>query len=166
MYARDPPPRRPCSTAGREVVLHGAGYELVRRAIAPSSERSYLFFLGGWVKFRAGIVCRPLFVVESSSALGVVAELLEYVTYVYSVLGLQHTTIAGHLSAVKFFHRLAGAAELDTRHPLVREALRGIARGHAEEGTQQRLRRPLPLGVLKRGVDLVPQWGVGGRVLF
>ena len=94
------------------------------------------------------------------------AQLVEYIAYAFSVSGLQQSTIAGHLSAVKFFHRLSGAAELDTQHPLVRCALRGAARGHADAGVQQRVRRPVSWKLLQKGACLIPRWGVGGRVLF
>lgn len=117
------------------------------------------------MKYREFVVCRPVFIRESDVDSGVV-QLVDYVAYAFSVLGLRQSTIAGHLSAVKFFHRVAGVTELDTQHPLVRCALRGVARGHADVGTQQRLRRPLAWATLQKGASLVPQWGSGGRVLF
>ena len=55
-------------------------------------------------------------------------QLLEYVAYATAVPKLHHTTIASHLSAVKFFHRLASNVELETRHPLLLNALKGAAR--------------------------------------
>ncbi|CAN0128875.1 unnamed protein product, partial [Pylaiella littoralis] len=84
----------------------------------------------------------------------------------YSVLGLQQSTLAGHLAAVQSFHRLSCSGELDTGHPLICNALKGVARGHADVGTQQRVRQPVRWGVLKAGGKLVPAWGSGGRVLF
>ena len=86
--------------------------------------------------------------------------------YAFSVLGIQQATIDGHLSTVKFFHRVSSSLELDTRHPLIRNGLKGVARGHAQVATQQQVRRPMALLVLRSGVTLAPQWGVGGRVLF
>lgn len=79
---------------------------------------------------------------------------------------MQETTIAGHLSAIKYYHRLVGGIELDTQHPLIRNALKGVTRGHAEVGTQQRLRLPVSWAVLQAGAGLVPTWGVGGRLMF
>lgn len=118
------------------------------------------------MKFRTDVVNRPVFVSRLCNSDDMSSQLVEYIAYTFAVSGLQQATIAGHLSAVKFFHRLSGAAELDTQHPLVRCALRGAARGHADVGTQQRLRRPVSWGILKKGCAFIPQWGVGGRVLF
>ncbi|CAB1107236.1 unnamed protein product [Ectocarpus sp. CCAP 1310/34] len=151
---------------GARVVLHRAGFELVRHALAPSSERTYLGFFGAWVKFREDVVGRPTFMMPSSPSPDSVSQLLEYVAYAFTVLGLRQTTIAGHLSAVKFFHRLAYAMEVDTCHSLIKQALKGVARGHAGVGAQQRVRRPVSWSMLKEGGRLVPQWGTRGRVLF
>ena len=118
------------------------------------------------MKFRTEIVELSVFIDSGEDQRTVVEQLLEFVAYAFSCLRLQHSTIASHLSAVKFFHRLACAVELDTRHPLLSNALKGAARGHADEGTEQRIRRPLPLLVLRNGASLVPQWGAGGRILF
>ena len=119
------------------------------------------------MKFCVEVVQRPVFISRWCDPDDMSLEIVEYIAYAFSVSGLQKSTIAGHLSAVKFFHRLSGAAELDTQHPLVRCALRGAARGHADAGAQQqRLRRPVSWKMLRKGLSLIPQWGVGGRALF
>ena len=83
------------------------------------------------------------------------------------MLGIQQTTIDYHLSVIIFlFHRVPSSLELDTRHPFIRNALKGVARGHAQVGTQQQVRSPIALSVLRGGMTLIHQWRVGGRELF
>lgn len=103
--------------------------------------------------------------VNTLDSLAVSLQLLGYAIHAYSALMLQHTIIASHASTAMFLHRLLGAVELDTGHPLLRSALKEVARGHAG-GTQQRLRRPVSWAVLRGGADLVSQWGTGRRVSF
>lgn len=74
---------------------------------------------------------------------GGIFQLLWYIAHVHSVLGLQNTTLAGHLSAIQHFHRLSGAVELD-KHRLIRDVVNGVLRGYSAIGTQQRVRRPVP----------------------
>lgn len=112
------------------------------------------------------VVRKPAFIVGGQDESAVVMQLLEYVAYAASVSGLNHTTIASHLSAVKFFHRLASSVELATRHPLIMNALKGAARANAATGSGPRVRRPVSWGMLKDGASLVARWGVGGRVLY
>ena len=94
--------------------------------------------------------------VPSSPSPDIVSQLLEYVAYAFTVLGLRQTTIAGHLSAVKYVHRLSCAMEVDTCHSLIKQALKEVARGHAGVGVQQRVRRPVSWSMLKEGGRLVP----------
>ena len=42
----------------------------------------------------------------------------------------------------------------------------GIKRAHVEEGTQQRMRRPLSWEMLKEMEEAAKEWGVGGRVAW
>ena len=65
-----------------------------------------------------------------------------------------------------FFHRVSSSLELDTRLPLIHIALKRVAQGHAQVGTQQQVRLPVALSVPRGGVTLIPQCGVGGRALF
>ena len=90
----------------------------------------------------------------------------DYVAYAFLVLGIQQTTIDGHRSAITFSHRMSSSRGLDARHPLIRNALKGVDRGHAPVSTQQQVWRPVELLILRGGVTLIRQWGVGGRVLF
>ena len=52
-------------------------------------------------------------------------------------------TIAGHLAALKFFHRQEGGLELFLCHPWVVDALKRVTRSRAEAGTKSRIRRPV-----------------------
>ena len=52
-------------------------------------------------------------------------------------------TIAGHLAAVKFFHRQKRGLELLLRHPWVVDALKRVTRCRAEAGTKSRIRTPV-----------------------
>lgn len=74
--------------------------------LAHVSPRIHMSPFGDWVKYRVEIMRRPGFTVDNSNSL-LFAQLLDYYAYVFTVLGLQHTTIASHLPAVKFFHRLS-----------------------------------------------------------
>ena len=93
-------------------------------------------------------------------------ELTEYIAYACLSKSLQAATIESHLSAIKHFHRVTKGIELETVHPVVVHALKGVARCHAEAGTQSRLRRPLSWPMLRAGEKLIPRWGSGGRVLW
>ena len=52
-------------------------------------------------------------------------------------------TIAGHLAAVKFFHRQERGLDLLLRHPWVVDALKRVTRSRAEAGTKSRIRTPV-----------------------
>lgn len=67
--------------------------------------------------------------------------------------------VGGSSAGHPIFRRLSGAGELETHHPLIRNAMTGVARRHAAIGTQQRVQRLVPWGVLKAGGRLVPGWG-------
>lgn len=91
--------------------------------------RGFQFSFSSRVKFRTEVVRVPFYIFDSTvPAPEGVLQLLHYFAHVYSVLGLQQTTLAGHLSAIQLCHRLPGAGELDTHHPLIRTALKGVAR--------------------------------------
>lgn len=94
------------------------------------------------------------------------------VVFLYWACSIQCWPVICLLSS---FHRVAFSVELDTRHPLLINVLKGAPRVHASAGTQQRVRRPVSWAVLKRG-DLsgtelggrgaCAVFGVGGFVSF
>ena len=53
--------------------------------------------------------------------------------------------------------------ELPTRSPVLRSALKGIARSHAEEGTKKRTRLPISWERILQGEKVVPTWERGVR---
>lgn len=56
--------------------------------------------------------------------------------------------------------------ELALRHPWIVDALKGVARSHADAGTVTRVRRPIAWSVLLLGESICNRWGPGGRVLW
>ena len=95
-----------------------------------------------------------------------VRSLLAYIAYAWGTDGLTAGTIAGHLAAVKLFHRQERGLELFLRHPWIVDALKGVTRSHAEAGTKSCIRRPIAWSVLLTGDSWCHQWGPGGRVLW
>ena len=88
-------------TPARFSVL-GVGLELMRVAVAPSSERTYQGHFGAWADFRVrcGV---PVFLQPCNEGLSNVWQLFEYVTYSFATKKLRSATIESHLSAIKFF---------------------------------------------------------------
>ena len=80
--------------------------------------------------------------------------------------GNQTGTIAGKLSAVLHFHRVNLQVELPTSSPLIKRALKGVARSHVAAGTPKRVRRPISSDALLEGQGLASSSGPGGRVLW
>lgn len=63
-------------------------------------------------------------------------QLLEYVTFTSSVLGLKHTTIASHPSAVIYFHRLSPLGRVVHETPAESERLHSCGEGaHGGQGS-------------------------------
>lgn len=102
------------------------------------------------------IVRRPVFTVDTSHSL-LLFRCSCLVCRVYCIgVGLAKQNHHLRPACREVFHRLSGAVELDTGHPLLlRNALQGVARGHAGIGTQQRLWRPVSWAVLTGGAGLV-----------
>ena len=97
----------------------------MRVAVAPSSERTYQGHFGAWVDFRVrcGV---PVFLQPCNEGLSNVWQLFEYVAYSFATKKLRSATIESHLSAIKFFHRISRGFELDTTHPVLACALKGL----------------------------------------
>ena len=70
----------------------GVGLELMRVAVAPSSERTYQGHFGAWVDFRVrcGV---PVFLQPCSDGLSNVWQLFEYVAYFFATKRLRSATI-------------------------------------------------------------------------
>ena len=72
-------------------------------------------------------------------------------------------TISGKLAAVQYFDRLEAGVELPTTAPVLKSALKGIARGRVAAGTPRQVRLPVSWGMLLEGEGLIPSWGAGGN---
>ena len=150
---------------GHIPMYFGVGLELMRHAIAASSERTYQGHFGAWVEFR--VRCGlPVFLERCRDGMANVWHVFEYVAYAFSTKKLRSATIESHLSAIKFFHRISRGFEIDTTHPVIANALKGTARLHADVGNQATVRRPVSWDMLLAGENLIPTWRAGGRVLW
>ena len=76
------------------------------------------------------------------------------------------STISGKIAAVQYYHRVEAQVEIIATSPLLRCALKGIARSHVEAGTRHRVRLPVTWRMLLDGESLIPAWGIGGRVMW
>ena len=85
----------------------------------------------------------PVFLLTGTGGDSHEPSLLAYIAYGWGTNGLMAGTIAGHLAAVKFFHRLERGLGLFLRHPWIADALKRVTRFRAEAGTKSRIRRPV-----------------------
>ena len=92
--------------------------------------------------------------------------LIEYVSWCCEAEGNLAGTISGKLAAVQYFHRLEAGVELPTTAPVLKSALKGIARGHVAAGTPRQVRLPVSWGMLLEGEGLIPSWGAGGKEMW
>ena len=91
--------------------------------------------------------------------------LIEYASWCCEAEG-NLGTISGKLAAVQYFHRLEAGVELPTTAPVLKSALKGIARGHVAAGTPRQVRLPVSWGILLEGEGLLPSWGAGGKEMW
>ena len=75
-------------------------------------------------------------------------------------------TKSGKLAAFQYFHRLEAGVELPTTAPMLKSALKGVARGHVAAGTPRKVPLPVSWGVLLESEGLVPSWGAGGKEMW
>ena len=76
------------------------------------------------------------------------------------------STISRKFTAVQYYHRVEAQVEIIATSPLIRCALKGIARSYVEAGTRHRVRLPVTWRVLLDGESLIPAWGTEGRVMW
>lgn len=93
-------------------------------------------------------------------------ELIDFVAWCFESEGNLASTISGKLTAVQHFHRLEASVELDLSSPMLKCALRGIARNHVAMGTVRRVRLPVSWQMLLDGESASRNWGEGGRVTW
>ena len=140
------------------------GHELMRHAVAASTERAYLRHFIAWVDFRvrSGV---PVFLDHGIDDMINVWRLFEYVAYAFDTKKRRSATFESQLSAIKYFHRISRGLELDTTHPVIASALQGAAHSHAEVGNQATVRRPVSWAMLLAGETFIPAWRNVGCVL-
>ena len=56
--------------------------------------------------------------------------------------------------------------ELPTTAPVLKSALKGIARGHVAAGTPRYVRLPVSWEMLLEREGLIPSWGAGGKEIW
>ncbi|CAB1109801.1 unnamed protein product [Ectocarpus sp. CCAP 1310/34] len=56
--------------------------------------------------------------------------------------------------------------EIDTSSPLIKCALRGVARSHVDLGRRRRVRLPVTWSMLRDSEGIIPSWGLAGRVTW
>ena len=71
------------------------------------------------------------------------------------------STISGKIAAVQYYHRVKAQVEIIATSPLIRCALKGIARFHVEVGTRYRVRLPITWRMLSDGESSITAWGIG-----
>ena len=77
--------------------------------------------------------------------------LIEYASWSCEAEGNLAGTISGKLAAVQYFHWLEVGVELPTTAPVLKSALKGVARGHVATGTPRQVRLPVSWGMLLDG---------------
>ena len=89
--------------------------------------------------------------------------LIDFAAWCFQSKGNLASTISGKFAAVQYFHRMEMQVEIATTSPLIKCALRGIARSHIDQGIRHRVRLPVTRKTLLEGERLIPAWGVGGK---
>ena len=84
------------------------------------------------------------------------AELAELVGNCCAEKGNKETKIAGKLVTIMFCHEQFVGLSLPLDNPLIKSVKPGIERAHVEKSTQQRVRRSLTWGILRRTQESVP----------
>ena len=141
------------------------GLELMRNAVAVSSEQTYLGHFGAWVDFRVSCAV-PVFLQHCREDIANVWCLFEYVANSFATKLLRSATIKSHLSAIKYFHRTSRGFELDTTHPIIASVLKGAARSHANVGNQATVRKPISWWMFLAGEALITSWRSGSQIML
>lgn len=92
--------------------------------------------------------------------------LIDFAAWCFQSKGNQASTISGKFAAVQYFHRTEVQVEIESTSPLIKCALRGIARTQVDQGIGHRVRLPVTWKMLLDGERLIPAWGVAGKVTW
>ena len=118
-------------------------------AIGNSTKKAYLSKWKAWLGYRRA-VGKDNWLPRDKIA-EAVRDLTEYMTYRCLVERNQKSTIRGHLSAVKHYHKMYQGWEIPTGHWMIDEVLKGVDRAHGGYTTPGRGRRPLTWQLLREG---------------
>lgn len=154
---------------GQEAVdltsIRGVGLKLIGRSIAQSSQRSYASSFRSWCAFRRLMGC-GVFLEGDMSSEAMTWALVDFAAWCFESESNQAGTISGKIAAVQYFHRLNRQVEIDTSSPLLKCALRGVARSQVDLGMRRRVRLPVTWSMLKNSEDIIHSWGAAGRVTW
>ena len=92
--------------------------------------------------------------------------LIDFAAWCFESKGNLGSTLSGTIAAVQYYHRVETQVEIIATSPLIRCALKGIARFHVEAGTRRRFRLPVTWRMLLGGESSTPAWRIGGRVMW
>ena len=92
--------------------------------------------------------------------------MIDFAAWCFESKGNLASTISGTIAAVQYYHRVEAQADVIATSPLIRCALKGIARSHVEAGKRHRVRLPVTRRMLLDGESSIPAWGIGGRVMW
>ena len=93
---------------------------------------------------------------SDASPRDMVWALIDFAAWCFESEGNLARTISGKLAAVQYYHRVEAQVEIVTSSPVIKWALKGIARFHVEAGTGQRVRLPVTWRMLLDGESLIP----------
>ena len=111
-----------------------SGLQYIGGSVVDSTRRAYESGRRSWDKF-----CRLMhyekFPKPSDSEEHKVWVLIEYASWCCEAEGNLAGTISGKFAAVQYFNRLEVGGKLPTTAPVLKSALKGIAKGHVAAGT-------------------------------
>ena len=93
-------------------------------------------------------------------------SLIDFAAWCFESKGNLGSTLSGKIAAVQYYQRAEAQVEIIATSPLIRCALKSIARFHVEAGTRHRFRLPVTWRMLLDGERLIPAWRIGGRVMW
>lgn len=141
------------------------GTHFLRRSVAVSSEHTYASGFRSWSAFRR-LIGADRYISGGDTDEEKLWALIDFAAWCSASEGNQAASISSKITAVQYFHRIDMGLELPTKSHVLRSALKGIARSHAEVGTKKRTRLPISWERILQGEKVVPKWGTGGHVMW
>ena len=145
--------------------IRGLGLKLIGRSVAESSQCNYASGFRSWCVFRR-LIISDKFLRRDASPEEMSWALIDFAARCFESKGNLAGTISRKFAAVQYYHRVEAQVEIIATSPLVRCALKGIARSHVEAGTRHRVRFPVTWRMWLDGESLILAWAIGGRVIW